>query len=136
MYKLSQRSISRLSETDPRIREIVFEAINSSPIDFGIPEYGGRRSPTEQNTLFKNGKSKCDGYEKLSRHQSGLAFDIFPYVNGSANWDKRYCFLLAGHILATAHRLGYKLKWGGDWDMDMDLDDQTFNDLVHFELVE
>ena len=43
--------------------------------------------------------------------------------------------MLAHHIMATAKRLGYNnMRWGGDWDKDFDLDDQTFNDLCHFEL--
>jgi peptidoglycan L-alanyl-D-glutamate endopeptidase CwlK len=28
----------------------------------------------------------------------------------------------------------HRIRWGGDWDMDNDLSDNTFNDLVHFEL--
>jgi peptidoglycan L-alanyl-D-glutamate endopeptidase CwlK len=135
-YYFGRASLERLQTTDNKIQDIMIEALASSLIDFGIPQYGGKRTPEEQKQLFLDGKSKCDGTNKLSKHQSGLAVDIFPYVNGKANWDKRYCFFLAGHIMATAKRLGYKLKWGGDWDMDMDFDDQTFFDLVHFELIE
>lgn len=136
MYQLSQRSKQRISTTDERVQIIVEEAIRISPIDFGIPAYGGKRTDEEQHELFEQGKSKCDGYSKRSRHQSGLAFDIFPYVGGKADYDPRYCFMLAGVFLSVANDFGYKLKFGGDWDMDMDLDDQTFFDLVHFELVE
>jgi hypothetical protein len=28
-----------------------------------------------------------------------------------------------------------KLRWGGDWDMDTEVKDNKFDDLVHFELV-
>ncbi len=37
-------------------------------------------------------------------------------------------------MLAAAHDLGIELRWGGDWDRDAEFDDQTFNDLPHFEL--
>jgi hypothetical protein len=30
---------------------------------------------------------------------------------------------------------GINLRWGGDWDRDSDLKDQTFNDLGHIEVV-
>ena len=32
------------------------------------------------------------------------------------------------------YKYGVMIRWGGDWDGDNDLNDQTFDDLVHFEL--
>jgi peptidoglycan L-alanyl-D-glutamate endopeptidase CwlK len=129
-------SSQRLATTDLRIQHIMEEALRTSLIDFGIPSYGGMRTAEEQGFLYLDGKSKCDGVFKKSYHQSGKAVDIFPYIGGRANYDKRYCFFLAGHILATAKRLGYELTWGGDFDGDLDFDDQTFQDLVHYQLKE
>lgn len=41
-----------------------------------------KRSPEEQNRLFKLGLSKCDGINKISAHQVGKAIDIlFPDVD-------------------------------------------------------
>ena len=49
------------------------------------------RSAEEQKRLFDKGLSKCDGTEKISNHQKGIAADIY-LVNddGSVNyeWDK------------------------------------------------
>ena len=42
----------------------------------------------------------------------------------------------AGYVQGVAEQLGIKIRWGGDWDSDFDFKDQTFNDLVHFELRE
>ena len=40
-----------------------------------------------------------------------------------------------GYVVGAAHRLGVPIRWGGDWDQDHDVfDDQTFQDLVHFEI--
>jgi len=36
-----------------------------------------KRSDDEQNRLFKEGKSKCDGYKIRSAHQDGKAADIY-----------------------------------------------------------
>ena len=36
-------------------------------------------------------------------------------------------------MLGVAAAEGIKIRWGGDWDRDNDLADQSFNDLVHFE---
>lgn len=133
-FQFSKRSQERLETTSPIIQKIMNEAILYSPVDFGIPQYGGKRTLEDQQKLFKEGKSKLDGKKKKSYHQSGNAIDVVAYVNGEYTYDKRYYYGLAIHIIATAKRLGHNLTWGGDWDGDWDLDDQTFNDLVHFEL--
>jgi hypothetical protein len=41
-----------------------------------------KRSPEEQKRLFDKGLSKCDGYAKLSKHQSGRAFDLLLFKEG------------------------------------------------------
>jgi hypothetical protein len=43
-------------------------------------------------------------------------------------------YLLAGIIVSTAQFAGVSLRWGGDWDGDFEIRDQTFDDLAHFEL--
>lgn len=135
MYKFGSASNKRVLTLDGRLQQILYEAIATAPLDFGIPEYGGKRTVEDQQWLFNEDRSKCDGIDKLSKHQSGLAFDFYPYVNGTHDYDERYCFMLAGHFIGVAKKLGYVLRYGGDWDMDQDFDDQTFNDLVHLELV-
>jgi len=30
--------------------------------------------------------------------------------------------------------MGFKIRWGGDWDMDTHTKDNKFDDLVHFEM--
>ena len=135
MYKLSKASNDRLSTCDPRIQEIVKQSIKTSPLDFGIPRFGGMRTAEEQKKLFIQGLSQLDGTVRKSYHQTGLAFDIYAYV-GKASWNAKHLTLIAGHIIGTANRLGYKLTWGGDWDSDGDYSDQKFNDLVHFQLEE
>lgn len=135
--KFGNSSLERLKTCNQEIVEIMLEAIKTSPIDFGIPKFGGRRTAEEQKRLFEDGASTKDGINKLSKHQSGDAVDVIAYVPsiGGYTYDVRYYYMIAGHVLATANRLGYKVKWGGDWDSDRDLDDQRFDDLVHFELI-
>ena len=43
-------------------------------------------------------------------------------------------YYFGGFVLGTAEELGIDIRWGGDWDGDRDLDDQSFDDLVHFEV--
>ena len=42
-------------------------------------------------------------------------------------------YYYGGYVLATGDAMGIPLTWGGDWDGDRDIHDQTFDDLVHFE---
>ena len=127
MYKLSKRSLNRLQDVNPLLIAIAVEAIKESPYDFGIPQYGGKRTTEEQKLMFDNKVSKCDGVKKKSYHQSGNAFDIYGYVDGKATWDKSILTSIARHIQRVAKsRYSTSLVWGGDW--------VSFNDLPHFQI--
>lgn len=126
--KFSQRSLMRLEGVDERLQKIMNHAIVRTKVDFGIPPYGGVRTEKEQNLLYKEGKSKADGYEKLSRHQLGKAVDVYAYVDGKASWEEEHLAMIACAVLQSASQLGYKLEWGGLW--------KGFVDMPHFELVD
>lgn len=93
----------------------------------------GHRTQGQQERAFIDGLSKVQWPN--SRHNSypSLAIDLAPYPIDWADTKRFYFF--AGIVLSTALELGIKIRWGGDWDSDLDLNDQTFMDLVHFELV-
>jgi peptidoglycan L-alanyl-D-glutamate endopeptidase CwlK len=38
-------------------------------------------------------------------------------------------------MLKNDGKMTHDVRYGGDWDGDKDINDQTFNDTVHFELV-
>jgi len=131
MYKLSSTSLERLEGVTPVLLQLIVEALKYSPIDFGIPEMGGIRTPDEQMFLFKENLSKCDGVKVLSKHQSGRAFDIYAYVKGKASWDDVHLAMAAGAILTTARRMNIKIKWGGTFGSD----DFHGWDKGHFQLI-
>ena len=135
-FALSTRSIGRLANTDERILTLLLNAIQYTAIDFGIPKDGGLRTAERQNEIFASGASQKDGYVKISYHQTGKAFDIVCYSSGSVTWDKIYYYMVAGVILGTAKAMGINLVWGGNWDNDTDLKDQSFMDLGHFQLMD
>ena len=62
-----------------------------------------------------------------------MGIDVAPCPIQWNNSKRFYHF--AGYVKGVADSLGIKICWGGDWDKDNDFDDQTFNDLVHFELI-
>ncbi|MCK5651468.1 MAG: hypothetical protein KAJ42_08835 [Gemmatimonadetes bacterium] len=51
------------------------------------------------------------------------------YVREVARW-----YYFGGFVLGYAEELNVDIRWGGDWDGDRKLEDQTFHDLPHFEI--
>jgi peptidoglycan L-alanyl-D-glutamate endopeptidase CwlK len=126
MFVFGKKSKKRLQRVDSRLQEVMKRALELSLIDFGIPEYGGLRTAEEQWELFQTGKSKADGMNKKSYHQTGKAVDIYAYVEGKASWDECYLSLIATAVLQAANELGYKVTWGGLW--------KNFRDMPHFQV--
>ena len=132
-WVFGKRSLKELDSVKDSLRVIIEIALGISIHDFGVTS--GKRDAEEQNSLFKKGASKKDGYVNLSVHQSGGAVDLAIYVNGKITWEPKYYIYLAGLIEAVAAFQGVDIRWGGDWDSDGDFDDQSFYDYCHWELV-
>lgn len=127
MFRLSRRSYARLTGVDSRLIYLAEQAIKITPVDFGIAFLGGRRTAEEQNELFRDGFSQKDGYTNLSKHQSGQAFDILPFVNGVPKLDEVYYGMAVSAILITAKELDLAIQAGALWT--------NFKDLPHIELL-
>ena len=134
MPVLSKTSRARLQGIKPVLIDIIEAAIVTSPIDFGIPPDGGLRSAYRQNEMYAQGRTKAgakitnaDGFKKLSRHQSGEAFDIYAFVDGKASWDIAHLTVIASHIIEVAKANGVELEWGGQW--------VSFKDYPHFQIL-
>lgn len=116
----------------------------------------GMRTPEEQFELFKKGrkqeyskwiiedKSKVvtymEGIIKKSNHNymPSHAIDAVPYPIKWRDTDRMYYFGgfvkgIAKMLLSEGH-ISHEITFGGDWDGDTEVRDQTFMDLVHFEL--
>lgn len=125
---LTDLSKKRLIGVEQILVNIIESAIINSPYDFQIAWMGGKRSKSDQYALFNDNKSNCDGTNKISKHQEGLAFDIICYdENGKITWDIDVFTWVARYILFVAEmQYGIKLEWGGDW--------KKFIDKPHFQL--
>lgn len=105
-------------------------AIQLTPIDFTVIE--GVRSWERQLELYAQGKSKVLN----SKHLTGHAVDLAPWVRGAIPWDDWSAFdQVAKAMLQAAEQLGVAIRWGGDWNQNGRSDDETFLDGPHFELV-
>ena len=128
MFILSEKSKANMCCVDERLIRIAHRAIQITKIDFGIPNTGGIRSDKAQNKLFKEGRSKADGYQKRSKHQEGKALDFYAWVDGAVSWEKEHLAQVAAAFLQAANDLDIKIRWGGLF--------KSFTDMPHIELVD
>lgn len=119
-YKLSKRSLSRLEGVHPDLIKVVKRAIQITEQDFTVLE--GLRTKERQRELVKKGASKTMN----SRHLTGHAVDIAPWVNGGVSWDWVYYYDVADAMKQAARELGISIEWGGDW--------KSFKDGPHWQL--
>jgi len=83
------------------------------------------RTAEEQKKLFEDGKSKCDGVKKKSRHQNWRAIDLAIIEGGKCIWHGTSKYELLGRF--------WKLlggTWGHDWYKNKETD---FDDIYHFQ---
>ena len=136
MPQFSALSNSRLDECDYRLQSLFREVIRH----FDCVVLCGHRAKTDQDAAVRNGRSKTEWPNSKHNKRPSCAVDIAPYDAppvGPVNWqDRERMTLFAGFVLATAKQLGISIRWGGDWDRDTQVLDNTFDDLVHFELVD
>ena len=94
----------------------------------------GHRDQFRQAQMVTEGKSKTLWPHSKHNTKPSLAADVAAYP---IDWeDRERQTLFAGYVLATAKAMGITLRWGGDWDRDTEVRDNSFDDLVHFEIVE
>lgn len=117
-FRFSQNSENVLSTVSENLQLIGQEAIKITLIDFGYPTNGGHRFAEQQFELWIAGKSKCDGYNIISKHQTRKALDFFAYVDGKASYQKEHLAIVAAAHLQAATKLGIPLNWGGLWGWD------------------
>ena len=129
MPRFSQKSINRLNTCHPELRRLFENVVET----FDCSIVYGFRGNDEQDKLFDEGKSKLKGGQSKHNRFPSLAVDVAPYP---IDWDdtKRF-YYFAGYVKRTAEDMKIKIRWGGDWDGDNNLNDQSFMDLVHFELI-
>ena len=126
------RQDERLEGVDPRLGSVV----NALMLDVVVVT--GVRDKESQGLAFAEGRSQIqwpNSKHNVSPPERTMAeaVDLSPWP---VDWTKpKRFYLLAGAMIQEARKQGVPIRWGGDWDVDFNLDDQRFNDLAHFELV-
>jgi hypothetical protein len=125
----SKVSMVRLTSCCPELQETFLEVVKI--MDNSI--ICGERGEKAQNDAVKIGASNTPFPQSKHNSHPSLAVDAEPYPIIRGAYYKMRLSFFAGVVLTTGLKLGYKIRWGGDWDSDKDLSDNNLNDLYHFE---
>ncbi len=149
MPRFSRRSMHGLRTCTTNLQRVFTTVVEW--FDCTILE--GHRGEEAQNRAHTDGKSRVRWPDGNHNRYPSRAVDVGPYdpVLRGVNWDIKIAepkyglvrwkavwnlcrfYYFAGFVMGTAAAMGVRLRWGGDWDGDTELDDQQFRDLVHFE---
>lgn len=133
MPKFGQQSKDNLATCHPDIQKLFEEVVKN----YDCTILCGHRGEEDQNKAYHEGRSKVMYPNSKHNPFPSEAADVAPYFSDAPHirWDDKEKFYhFAGYVQAVADQLNIKIRWGGNWDSDDELHDQTFFDLPHFEL--
>ena len=108
-YKLSTKSQERLKGVEPELKEVVYEAIKVTKIDYGVIE--GLRTEEKQKQLVESGASQT----MKSKHLEGRAVDLMAYVGGRGSWELNVYDEIADAMKEAAVKVDVAVRWGAAW---------------------
>ncbi|WP_063655804.1 hypothetical protein [Aliivibrio fischeri] len=128
MNKFSQQSATRLASCHPQLQKVFTKVLEICDCSILC----GHRTEEEQNALPS---SNTQVRFPNSKHNSvpSKAVDATPYPYDEDDRERFSYF--AGIVIGVGASMGIAIRWGGDWDRDNELQDNSFDDLMHFELV-
>ena len=135
MPRYSTRSKKRLATCDERLQKVFNEVIKH--VDCSILE--GHRSKERQNKLYDEKRTKVRYPNGRHNSSPSKAVDVTPYP---VDWeDRERQTLFAGFVIGIGRSMGYKIRWGGNWDMyeekgRWEVKDNRCDDFPHFEIKE
>lgn len=135
MPKFSQESFSKLSTCCPDLQVLFYEVIKY----FDCIVLEGHRNQVDQEAAVAAGNSQLHWPYGKHNIQPSNAVDVAPFPIDWENIKGFYWF--AGYVMGIAQKLKdegkmtYGIRYGGDWNRNKNIEDQTFRDLVHFEIM-
>jgi len=130
MPVFSEESKIKLRQCHPALQLIFNEVIKC----FDCKVLCGYRTEAEQNQAVAERKSKTPWPKSKHNSFPALAVDVAPCP---IDWDDSARFYyFGGFVIGMATRMGFRIRYGGDWDSDTQVKDESFKDLPHFEVVE
>jgi len=135
MSSFGKSSADKLATCHPDLQRLFNEVVKH----YDCTILQGERTKEEQDEFFRTGRSKVQYPNSKHNSHPSMAVDVAPYFKEAPHirWeDKEKFYHFAGYVQGVADQLGIKIRFGGNWDMDDELHDQTFMDLPHYELIE
>ncbi len=109
-FKLGAKSLKELEGVHADLVAVVKRAIELTVQDFSV--HDGIRTLEEQQRLVDSGASRT----LKSRHITGHAVDLVPYINGKLRWEWEPIYRITDAVRTAAEELGTPIRWGGAWD--------------------
>jgi hypothetical protein len=134
MPRFGAASERQLATIHPRLVLVLREAIKD--FDFTVVE--GHRGEAAQNAAVAKGLSQLPWPKGNHNAIPSRAADIAPWPVDWSEGEKphlRFAFMM-GVVWAAARRLGVKVRFGMDWNRNLDPRDEHFIDMPHVELDE
>jgi peptidoglycan L-alanyl-D-glutamate endopeptidase CwlK len=132
MPKFGRKSNINLNSAHPELQRLFREIVKT----YDCSVLWGHRTEQQQNEMYLAIPPVTKVQWPDSKHNAvpSLAVDVAPWIDGSVSFEPRQCYHFAGYVQATADRLGISITCGADWDRDNNVNDQTFRDIIHFQL--
>ena len=157
-HKLGKRSKKQFDTLHSDLQTIVSWGLKYCAVDISLNE--GHRPSAKQFEYYKKGRelqhgswvlvnpkakiTNVDGYKIKGKHNysPSLAVDFKAFVpdKPQLTWDAVHLTYIGASLIMIAEFLyddgliQHKLRWGGNWDKDGDLADNTLYDRPHVEL--
>lgn len=136
MPAFSQRSKKNLATCHPDLQRLFNTVIKT----FDCTVLEGFRDKAAQDAAVASGHSKLNYPHGKHNSIPSLAADVCPHP---LDWsDIKTFYWFSGFVLGVADQLfsqgkmTHKIRWGGDWAVNYDLNDENgLSDLVHFEII-
>lgn len=129
MPTFSLMSEKNLELVHPDLKRLFREIVKT--FDCAVME--GHRGEQKQKDYYTAGVSKVQWPNSKHNWLPSHAVDVVPWPCDWSDISRFYFF--AGYVKGVALSMGIKIRLGCDWDGDMQVKDQNFNDLPHFELI-
>ena len=112
-YRLGRRSRRRLEGVHPDLVMVVEDAIKLTDVDFTVLE--GVRTLERQRQLLDAGAS----WTLKSRHLTGHAVDLAPWIDGMVRWDWPPFYQIADAMRIAGIRCEVPIQWGAAWGRNL-----------------
>lgn len=132
MPRFSVASELQLHTCHEDLQRVLREAIKY--YDFTVIE--GHRGKAAQNAAYAKGLSQLPWPKGNHNGVPSRAADIAPFPVDWKEGEKPHLrfAMMMGVVLVCAQQLGVKVRFGMDWNRNLDPRDETFLDLPHVEL--